>query len=100
MAITYSDILTWAKSKDSTHTPSLDTVGEFFGIPAYLEIATYGLCEDCGYGHVDPGEYASASEQWKLLLVHCLDDMKVRCMGCAAAHFGDKESAEGEPEQK
>jgi hypothetical protein len=31
-----------------------------------------------------------------LVLVQCVDDDKVRCMRCAAAHFGDPGSAQVE----
>ncbi|HEX3997313.1 MAG TPA: hypothetical protein VHX65_02070 [Pirellulales bacterium] len=96
MPASYGDIRAWTESKDPAHVPSFDSVCKLVGIPAYLEIGRYGLCEDCGYGHVDRDEYTSSENESILVLVQCIDDLAVRCMRCAAAHFGDPSSAQVE----
>jgi hypothetical protein len=96
MPASYGDIKTWAASKDPAHVPSLDSVCNLVGISAYLIVGKYGLCEDCGYGHVDTGEYVAPEHQSQLVLVQCIDDDKVRCMRCAAAHYGDAGSSQVE----
>ena len=96
MPASYGDIRSWAESKDPTHIPSFDSICNLVGIPAYLIVGKYGLCEDCGYGHVDRGEYISPENQSTLVLVQCIDDDKVRCMRCAAAHYGDAGSSQVE----
>jgi len=96
MPASYGDIKTWSASKDPTHVPSLDSVCNLAGIPAYLIVGKYGLCEDCGYGHVDTGEYVAPEHQSLLVLVQCINDDKVRCMRCAAAHYGDPGSSQVE----
>lgn len=96
MPASYGDIHAWAEAKEPLKIPSFDAICKFVGIPAYVEVGKCGLCEDCGYGHVDRGEY-TANEPI-LVLVHCVDDERVRCMRCAAAHFGDPDSARQEKE--
>jgi hypothetical protein len=93
MTASYGDIMAWASTKDPTHVPSFDSVCKLAGIPAYLVIGKYGLCEDCGYGRVDPGEYVSPENQPTVVLAQCIDDDKMRCMRCAAAHYGDSGSS-------
>jgi hypothetical protein len=96
MPASYGDIKSWAASKDPTHVPSFDSTCQLVGISAYLVVGRFGLCEDCGYGHVDTGEYVSPEHQSTLVLVQCIDDDKVRCMRCAATHYGDPGSAQVE----
>lgn len=93
MTASYGDIMAWASTKDPTHVPSFDSICELVGIPAYLVIGQCGLCEDCGYGRVDPGEYVSPENQPTVVLAQCIDDDRMRCMRCAAAHYGDPGSS-------